>query len=67
MLRWFLHLLLQYFTSSHTFSHFFLHVKGRLQTTQDLTGSKAFFIHPLEQIKGVYVFEVREGKPYLLV
>ena len=29
-----LHLSLQYFTSSQTFSHFFLHVNGLLQTMQ---------------------------------
>ena len=30
----FLHLSLQYFTSSHTFSHFFLHTIGRPQQAQ---------------------------------
>lgn len=33
-----LQLLLQHVTSSHTRSHFFLHVKGRLQTTHTLDG-----------------------------
>jgi hypothetical protein len=35
--------LLQYFTSSHTFSHFLRQVKLRLQTTQTFSG-KGFFI-----------------------
>ena len=32
----------QNFTSSHTFSHFFRHVKGRPQTTQTLVGRSDF-------------------------
>ena len=32
----------QYFTSAHTFSHFFRHVKGRPHTTQSLVGSSDF-------------------------
>jgi hypothetical protein len=33
----------QNFTSSHTFSHFFLHVKGLPQTTQAFWGRSDFF------------------------
>lgn len=33
LLRLLRHLLLQYFTSSHTFSHFLRQVNGRLQVT----------------------------------
>ena len=40
--RAFLHFSLQYFTSSQTFSHFFLQVKGLLQDTQILVGKSAF-------------------------
>jgi hypothetical protein len=39
-----LHLSLQYFTSSHTFSHFFRQEKGRRQVMQILEGRFAFFI-----------------------
>ena len=39
-----LHLSLQYFTSSHTFSHFFRQVNGRLQTMQTLVGKFSFFV-----------------------
>ena len=38
-----LHLLEQYFTSFHTFSHFFLQIKGLLQTIQILLGKCSFF------------------------
>lgn len=38
----FLHLSLQYFTSSQTFSHFFRQVKGRPQAWQVLVGKKGF-------------------------
>ena len=37
------HLLLQYFTFSQSFSHFFLHVNGLLQTIHVLVG-RGFFI-----------------------
>jgi hypothetical protein len=33
----------QYFTSSHTFSHFFRQTNGRPQTTQSLDGRSDFF------------------------
>ncbi len=39
-----LHLSLQYFTSSQTFSHFFLHVNGLLQIMQIFWGRFSFFI-----------------------
>jgi hypothetical protein len=39
-----LHLSLQYFTSSQTFSHFLRHEKGRLQTMQVFLGKFCFFI-----------------------
>ena len=34
----------QYLTSSHTFSHFLRHVKGRSHTTHIFCGKSAFFI-----------------------
>jgi hypothetical protein len=34
------HLLLQYFTSAHTFSHFFRHTIGLPQVMQGFTGSE---------------------------
>lgn len=34
----------QYFTSSHTFSHFFLQTNGRPQTTQTFEGKSDFFV-----------------------
>ena len=40
--RFILHLSLQYFTSSHTFSHFFRHIKGRPQTVHILLGRCRF-------------------------
>jgi hypothetical protein len=46
----FLHLSEQYFTSFHTFSHFFRHVNGLPQLGQILVGRFAFLI-PL----GIYV------------
>jgi hypothetical protein len=41
--RFLLQLLLQVDTSSQTFSHFFLHVNGRLHVTQILVGRFSFF------------------------
>ena len=43
-LRFALQLLLQVVTSSQHFSHFFLHVNGRLHTTQTLEGRFSFAI-----------------------
>ncbi len=40
----FLHRSLQYFTSCHTFSHFFRQVKGLLQVRQVLVGRFSFFM-----------------------
>ena len=37
------HLSEQYLTSSHTFSHFFLHVKGLPQAAQSFWGRSDFF------------------------
>jgi hypothetical protein len=34
----------QYFTSSHTFPHFFRQLKGRIQTGQTFVGNPVFFI-----------------------
>ena len=39
-----LHLSLQYFTSSQTFTHFFRHVKGLEQTRQIFDGKSVFFM-----------------------
>ena len=39
-----LHLSLQYFTSSHTFSHFFRQEKGLLHTTHIFCGKNSFLI-----------------------
>jgi len=40
----FLQASLQYFTSFHTFSHFFRHESGRPQTAHILVGKFCFFI-----------------------
>lgn len=40
----FLHRSLQYFTSSHTFSHFFRHEKGRPQVAHTFCGRSVFLI-----------------------
>ena len=44
LFRFILHLSLQYFTSSQTFSHFFRQVNGRLHTIQVFWGRNAFFL-----------------------
>ena len=43
MVYYFLHFLLQYFTSPHTFSHFLRHVNGLPHEKQIFSGRFSFF------------------------